>query len=309
MATEINGLRRALGSSQLGRIAPHVTLVPPANVAADAIADAERVVRDAAWSVPSFDVELGPPATFAHNRSVLYLVVSMSAELESLRRALFTGPFAGRDGAARPFIPHVTLDSGPSRHVDERMLDDLSGYVTSLHIEAVSLLEDRDAAPGRAWAPITNYALGPGGVSGVGGLEIRLAHGHSPSPSLRALAASWDAAIPPWFESDRFVVASIDDEIVGIATWCEESDAAILRSHIVAPSSRGLGVGTRLLSFVEHLEYDNGRSVLVVEPELSAIAEAYYAGRGYRREERVRRSAGQSRPILRRLGTGPERAS
>jgi 2'-5' RNA ligase len=281
VATEINGIRRALGSSQLGRIAPHVTLVPPANVAADAIAAAERVVRDAARRVAAFDAELGPPATFADNRSVLYLAVSMSNELESLRSALFAGPFAGRDASARPFIPHVTLDSGPSRHVDERMLDDLSGYVTSQRIGAVSLLEERDAASGRVWAPITNYALDNGGISGVGGLEIRLAHGHRLSPFLRALAASWDAPIPPPLATEYFVVASIGDELVGLATWLEASDAAILRSHVVAPSSRGLGVGTRLLSFVEQFERNLRRNALIVEPELRATAEAYYESRGY----------------------------
>jgi 2'-5' RNA ligase/GNAT superfamily N-acetyltransferase len=305
VATEIDGIRRALGSSQLGRIAPHVTLVPPTNVATEAIAEAERVVRTAAGSVASFEVQLGPPATFPHNRSVLYLAVSMAAELATLRSALLTGPFKGRDLAGRDFVPHVTLDSSPARHVDERMLADLSGFVTPLRIATLTLLEEGDGAPGRdapgrRWAPITSYALDRGGVSGAGGLEIRLARGTALSWSQRALAASWDAQIPAQ-PTELFVVASVADEVVGIATWSVASDMALLQGHVVAPSSRGLGIGTRLLSFIEQVERDHGRSTLVVTRELGSQAEAYYEGRGFRREAPQERRDTESLPLVRRL--------
>jgi 2'-5' RNA ligase len=301
VATEINGIRRALASSQLSRIAPHVTLVPPTNVAAENLADAERVVREAACNLAPFDAELGPPATFLDNRSVLYLRFQAPKPLESLRRALLAGPFAGRAANDRPFIPHVTLDSGPTRQVDERMLADLAGYVGTVRVEAVTLLEHHDAGNGRVWAPLTAYELDPARASGVGGVEVRLAHGKRLSPTLRSLAASWDAPLAPAGSDEQFVVASLGADVAGIATWDAESGVATLMSHVVAPSMRGLGVGTRLLSFVEHLEHERGRRALVVEATLADRAAAYYAGRGYRRDEVVQR-AGNPVPLLRRLG-------
>ncbi len=305
VATEIDGIRRALGSSQLGRIAPHVTLVPPTNVADDAIAGAEHVLRAAAATVAAFDVELGPPATFPHNRSVLYLAVSMPSELSSLRTALFAGPFEGRDGIEREFVPHVTLDSGPGRHVDERTLRDLSGFVTSVRIETVTLLGEHDATPGPRWVPITNYALDRGGVIGTGGLEIRVFRGSTVSPTLRDLAASWDAPIPPRPTDEPFAVAVLASEVAGIATWSEGSDATTLHSHVVAPGARGLGVGTKLLDFVEDFARSRGRRALVVAPRLVERAAAYYEGRGYRHEEPAWRRDYERLPLVRRLGPWP----
>src|SRR5687767_10146098 len=42
---EVDGLRRALGDGALGRIPPHLTLVPPVNVRDDRMADALAVLR------------------------------------------------------------------------------------------------------------------------------------------------------------------------------------------------------------------------------------------------------------------------
>lgn len=307
IATEIDGIRRALSSSQLGRIAPHVTLVPPTNVDAELLAGAERVVREAAGQVEKdgFDVELGPAGTFPDNPSVLYLRVFTAPSLDRLRAALLAGPFAGRQHAARTFIPHVTLASGPSRHVDERMLQDFSGYARTLHVDAVTLLEQQESATGWVWAPVTSYALGPGGPFGVGGLEVRLAHGRLLSPAIRSLATSWGAMMPAAAADEHFVVASLGTDVAGVATWNVAPEVATLRAHVVEPGSRGLGIGTRLLSFVEHAERTNGRRALILDGLLASSAPGYYAGRGYRSEELVRRGPGDLPPLLRRLGSEP----
>ena len=48
LATEIDGVRRALGDGALDRIAPHITLVPPVNVAERDLPRAFTLVRTAA---------------------------------------------------------------------------------------------------------------------------------------------------------------------------------------------------------------------------------------------------------------------
>ena len=52
VAAEVDGLRRALGDGSLGRIPPHLTLVPPVNVAEDDVPKALSVLRQAAAARP-----------------------------------------------------------------------------------------------------------------------------------------------------------------------------------------------------------------------------------------------------------------
>ena len=73
LATQIDGLRRALGDGALGRIAPHITLVPPVNVAERDLPKAFSVVRPAAAAWPPSPCALGPVATFAPVNPVAYL--------------------------------------------------------------------------------------------------------------------------------------------------------------------------------------------------------------------------------------------
>src|SRR5688572_3800754 len=94
LATEIDGLRRALGDGSLGRIPAHLTLVPPVNVREDEVPDALRVLRAAAASTTPFTVELGPPATFSPVNPVVYLAVDGAGrdDVERLRNAVFRPP-------------------------------------------------------------------------------------------------------------------------------------------------------------------------------------------------------------------------
>ena len=59
VATEVDGLRRALGDGALGRIAPHITLGPPVNVADRDLAGALAVVREAASATSPLRLKLG----------------------------------------------------------------------------------------------------------------------------------------------------------------------------------------------------------------------------------------------------------
>jgi 2'-5' RNA ligase/GNAT superfamily N-acetyltransferase len=304
VANEIDGIRRALGSNQLERIPPHVTLVPPTNMPEDALSSAERIVREAAGSFEPVGLTLGPPDAFPDNKSVLFLAVAASPPLTVLRAALLGGPFAGRDRNDRAFVPHVTLDSRREGFVDERMLRDLAGYTTSVEVATLALLVQDQSASLSAWRTLTSYDLGLEGVVGRGGLEIHLHAGVRLSPSLLALADSWVEEPPVPMPDDRdeyFAVATISSEIVAVATWTIEKDAVVLTRHVVAPSSRELGLGTRLLRFVEELERGRARRAIVLAPALDDGHDAYYQGRGFSREDRSRRPAARRPALSRRL--------
>jgi 2'-5' RNA ligase/GNAT superfamily N-acetyltransferase len=88
-ATEINGLRRALGSNLAGQAPPHVTLVPPVNVADDEVDRALTIVRQAAASVVGpISVTLGPIGNFASNGVLFLPVGNFSRTLRSPQETL-----------------------------------------------------------------------------------------------------------------------------------------------------------------------------------------------------------------------------
>jgi 2'-5' RNA ligase len=304
VATEIDGIRRALASNQLERIPPHITLIPPTNVAGDNLAEAERVVRDAAGRFEPVELTLGPPDTFPDNKSVLLLRVAATPLLTSLREALLKGPFADRDRTDRAFIAHVTLDSRHEQFVDEQILHNLRGYTASARIATLALLEQDDVAPVRPWRSITAYDFSPVLVVGRGGLEVELHSGVRLSPSSQALVASWGGKPPSPVGEGRtewFAVASLSSEIVAVATWTVDGDVVVLGQHVVAPSLRGLGLGTRLLKFLEGLERARGRRAVVLASALDDGSEEYYPGRGYRRDVRLARAGADETALTRVL--------
>ena len=99
-ATEIDGLRRALGDGGLANVVPHITLIPPVNVAVDKVPEVLAAIRAAAAAATPLTLQLGPPETFSPASPVVYLAVSgpeagalhaLRAAGRSLRR-LETGP-------------------------------------------------------------------------------------------------------------------------------------------------------------------------------------------------------------------------
>jgi 2'-5' RNA ligase len=153
VATEIDGLRRALGDGALGRIPAHMTLVPPVNVPEAAMTDAVAVLRDAARNTGPIDVRIGPAATFAPVTPVVYLAVGGDAEavhaVHALRDRVFRPPLART--LTHPFVPHVTVadDLVPARIPSA--VAALADFVVDVRIASVHLLEERR---GHVWEPI-----------------------------------------------------------------------------------------------------------------------------------------------------------
>ncbi len=157
-STEIDGVRRALGDEALGRIPPHVTLVPPVHVRDEELATAFDVVHAAAASCPALGLHLGPVATFAPVNLVGYLEVTgeptTMARLVKLRDALHEGPLDRPDD--HPFVPHVTVARElPSDRLAASVAA-LSEYTADVTVARVHVLAWQ---PDRTWIPVADAGL------------------------------------------------------------------------------------------------------------------------------------------------------
>ncbi|HZA77423.1 MAG TPA: 2'-5' RNA ligase family protein [Acidimicrobiales bacterium] len=151
-ATEVDGLRRALGDGTLGRIPAHLTLVPPVNVRDDDMPAALDVLRQAAAQTGPLDVRLGPPTTFHPVTPVVYLGVDGDVTaIHALRDRVLRPPLERR--LTRPFVPHVTLADEIDPVRIPGAVAALADYVVDVRFEAVQLLEE---ARGRVWRPIAD---------------------------------------------------------------------------------------------------------------------------------------------------------
>lgn len=147
-ATEIDGLRRALGES-IERVPPHLTLVPPINVREEDADSAFAVLRRAAANVEPFNVRLGPAETFHPVNPVVYLEVGGAVDtVRELRDAVVTGVL--ERPAVHEFVPHVTLVESTTPERIEAALAALVDYRIEVTFESVHLLREDD----RVWRPI-----------------------------------------------------------------------------------------------------------------------------------------------------------
>jgi 2'-5' RNA ligase len=284
IATEIDGLRRGLGDGALGRIPPHLTLVPPVNVREEEVPAAIAVLRAAASARGALSVRLGPAATFHPVNPVVYLAVD-SEEVVAVRDAVFVPPL--ERPLTWPFHPHVTLaDEVASVERIDAAVTALADYVVDVTFEGIALLEEGE---GRTWSPIAEIPFErPSVVGRGGGLEVSLWR----SSALDDEAARWTEREWAAYSLVDYGVAEEDvpfaitarrsGEIVGTATGASRLGELYLARLIVAPSERRTGVGSQLLAAVESLAAERGCTRLTLRTQAAGPARALYEGRGWR---------------------------
>jgi 2'-5' RNA ligase len=256
---DIDALRLACGDGALARLAPHVTLVPPINVRADALDEALAVVRAAAGQARPLTVSVGPPTTFDPESPTLFLAVAPPAQgdpealdrLVQLRTGVFQGPLHRE--RSLPFVPHVTLADGMDPARRDAAIAALADYRVAVTFDRVHVLEERHLDEGRRWVPVADCPLAPPAVVGRGGLPLEL----TTSTLLDPQAARFEEAelgepgIAPTAtrvdpEPPVVVVARRRGQVVGVARGRAGADGAELASILVAATERGQGIGRHL---------------------------------------------------------------
>jgi 2'-5' RNA ligase len=155
VATEIDGLRRALGDGALGRIPAHLTLVPPVNVADDDLPAALDVLREAARETRPLNLRLGPATTFHPDTPVVYLAVGGDVDgLHGLRDRVFRSPLERT--LSRSFVPHVTVADEIDPGRIPAAVAALADYVVDVTFDGVHLLEE---GRGRVWRSIAETSF------------------------------------------------------------------------------------------------------------------------------------------------------
>jgi len=249
VAEEVDGLRRALGDRSLGRVPPHLTLVPPVNVRPDDLSQALAVLRAAAAATPpGLTVTLGPPTTFLPANPVVYLPVTHPGEVDlvaALRRRVWEPPFTRT--LTWPFVAHVTLaDDAAAERIEAAMVA-LAGYTAEVTFDRVHLLVEH--RPGPQWRPLADVAFGPPAVVARGGpLAVTLVRSHQIDPEGRALLDAEGADLEPpeaFLLGPLVVTARREGAVVGLATaWL--TAAGVPSAVFVATPHRRQGIGRHL---------------------------------------------------------------
>jgi 2'-5' RNA ligase len=316
-AEGVDLLRVALGAGAAVRhVPPHVTLVPPVNVAGDRLGEAEALVRAAGEAQHPFGATLGPPTTFLPENPVLYLHVGGPGAAEALARlrgAVFTDPLSRP--VTWPFVPHVTLMDGgdPARIAAAEHA--LADHRVDVVFTGVSLLqEQREEDGGRVWRPLLEAPLGGAAVVGRGSLPLSLSVGASLDADARAwFDAGWEdhdreEAGDGWHPSEHLVVvARRDGSVTGAATGMVRDGEGHLERLLVDRAARGEGVGGHLLAAFTAAAAERGCHRLVLRTAAGGRAERFYVERGFRQVALLPRwRRGADFVLLERpLGAGP----
>lgn len=286
VAAEIDGLRRAIGSSSLGRVPPHLTLVPPVNVAEGDLGSALGVLRSVAHEDP-VEVVLGPAGTFLPRTPVLYLEVHDPAgRLARLHRQLEVAPIAPPTRRPRrPFSAHVTLSSRMERTAIATAVPLFAHFRVESVLSRLTLYEQHNGEERHPWIPLADVVLGAG-VPASGGRQVAFVVASIAGPDLtlcRRQPELGDTAVSVTGRDGTDVVAEAIGSLVGselaIERWCvveRRRGEGIGRSLVVACERAVVALGgTRLVlaartererGFLDHLGYAARSEVRWPEP-------------------------------------------
>jgi 2'-5' RNA ligase len=236
----VDGLRRMCGDRTLGRVPAHVTVLPPVNVRADALATAEEVVRAAADAAEPFCLDIGPVATFHPVTPVAYLRVAPGSDgalerLHALRAAVATPPLLRSERFA--YVPHVTLVDGSDPEALAGLVAGLTWPLGEFVVDALHLLEERTDADGvRRWRPVLTAPFGATARLQRGGVSVDL--------HVERLDRGWT------------VTAREHGATIGrLVAWADGLGTARVLDVAVVPSRQGLGIGALLVrAALDHAE-------------------------------------------------------
>lgn len=163
-AGELRRWRKRVGDPLAEFVPPHVTLLPPTEVAVDDLDEIERHLAAAAAGNPAFEMRLSGTGTFAPMSPVVFVQVSVGiAQCELLERDVRSGPLHREP--LFPYHPHVTVAHGvPPAQLDVAY-DGLDHYRARFPVDVFTIFEQD---PGGVWRRRRDFALAAGPVVAPG---------------------------------------------------------------------------------------------------------------------------------------------
>lgn len=261
------------------------------NVPADELAAAVGSVATAAAGARPFAATIGPAATFAPERPVVFLSVrGADGEIGELRRAAARGvlePPGSRP--ERPFVPHVTLSSDADGALVGACVAAFARYERETTFAHLHLLEQDLGQPDRPWRSIASPALGGRVVRRRGARELEL----TVSAHLDRESATWAGSLvaasgpgrgdghEPFAVVARERPTGARSAPLGVATGELRAGVCEGLELLVAPDALGEGIGSLLLGHVERLAAERGCEKVRVRTAEGGRAERFYSSRGY----------------------------
>lgn len=164
-ASELRSWRLRVGDPQAELVPPHVTLLPPTEVATDRIAAVEEHLRAVAGGHQPFEMRLSGTGTFRPVSQVVFVVVSAGiAQCELLERDVRSGPLTRT--VAFPYHPHVTVAHDVPAVRLAAAYEGLGGYRAGFCVTVFTMFEQgRDGV----WQRRRDFVLTGAARGSVGG--------------------------------------------------------------------------------------------------------------------------------------------
>ena len=148
--------RTSLGDPEAHQIPTHITLLPPIELTAAGMTEAENHLAAAAADHERFGIHLRGTGTFRPVSPVVFVgVVEGISECELLAKAVCSGPLDATPDF--PYHPHVTVAHHRPDDVLDRAFDELAGFECEFEVRGFWLYEFDEVV---GWVPQREFLLG-----------------------------------------------------------------------------------------------------------------------------------------------------
>lgn len=148
--------REQFGDPLARFIPPHVTLLPPTEIAPEALADFAAHLQEVAYGYASFPMRLSGTGTFRPVSPVVFVQVSTGiSECEILETAVRSGPV--ERALEFNYHPHVTVAHNVAEGALDSAFDGLADFRCDFQVTSFELYDQGDDG---VWRPLDSFTLG-----------------------------------------------------------------------------------------------------------------------------------------------------
>lgn len=153
--SQLQRFREEIGDPMAAHIPPHITLVPPVDLASAVADDVLSHLQTAAEGVAPFDVHLRGTATFRPLSPVVFLALAEGISgCEQLERRVRSGVL-GVD-LNYPYHPHVTVAHEVGEELLDRAFEELADFDARFTVDSFTIYVHDEA---EGWVPGRTFPL------------------------------------------------------------------------------------------------------------------------------------------------------